>query len=205
MKIIANNISKKFEKDWIFKNLNFEFELGNNYAITGNNGSGKSTLLQCLAGYSMCTKGNVAYEENGVTIEVIHHHKYISIAAPYLELVEEMTAIELLNFHHQFKPFYNNITFHEILAIVNLQQAVNKQIKNFSSGMKQRLKLAQAIFSNTPILFLDEPCSNLDEQGIALYHQLIQNYCSNKLIVICSNDTQEYSFCKHILNIQQFK
>jgi ABC-type multidrug transport system ATPase subunit len=205
MKIIASNIAKKFDKDWIFKNLNVEFCLGNNYAITGNNGSGKSTLLQCIAGFSMCTKGNIIFEQNGSKIEEINHHKFISIAAPYLELVEEMTALELLQFHHQFKPFYPQITFQEILQKVNLQSAANKQIKNFSSGMKQRLKLAQAIFSNSPILLLDEPCSNLDEQGIQLYHQLIQHYCSEKLIIVCSNDAQEYSFCQHTLNIQQFK
>ncbi len=116
-----------------------------------------------------------------------------------------MTGLELLQFHHQFKPFINTLNFEQILQNVQLKNAANKLIKNYSSGMKQRLKLAQAIFSNTPILLLDEPCSNLDEHGIALYHQLIQQYCTQKLIIICSNDPQEYSFCTHKINMQDFK
>lgn len=205
MKIAVQNISKKFEKDWIFKNLSIDFIVGNKYAITGNNGSGKSTLLQCIAGYTMCTKGKIIMECDEGIIEEINHYKYLSIAAPYLELIEEMTGLELLSFHHKFKPLNSNFSFLEILENVQLQNAANKLIKNYSSGMKQRLKLAQAIFSNAPILLLDEPCSNLDEQGIALYHNLINKYCFNKLIIICSNDTQEYSYCNEVLNMQQFK
>lgn len=205
MKIITAEISKKFDKDWIFKNLSITFTLGNNYAIVGNNGSGKSTLLQSIAGYTLCTKGKIIFENQNTIINPINHHQYLSIAAPYLELIEEMTGLELLQFHHQFKPFINTLNFEQILQNVQLKNAANKLIKNYSSGMKQRLKLAQAIFSNTPILLLDEPCSNLDEHGIALYHQLIQQYCTQKLIIICSNDPQEYSFCTHKINMQDFK
>ena len=132
-------------------------------------------------------------------------YQYISIAAPYLELVEEMTAKEMLHFHAQFKPLINSVSIDEILQTVGLQNATNKQIRYYSSGMKQRLKLAQAFFSNTPILLLDEPTTNLDADGIALYHQLISNYTKGKLVIVSSNDKQEYEFCEEVVRIGAYK
>ncbi len=88
---------------------------------------------------------------------------------------------------------------------VGLQNATNKQIRYYSSGMKQRLKLAQAFFSNTPILLLDEPTTNLDADGIALYHQLIKNYTADKLVIVSSNDKQEYEFCEEVIGIGEYK
>jgi ABC-type multidrug transport system ATPase subunit len=114
-----------------------------------------------------------------------------------------MTAIEMLRFHSTFKQLI--LPAAEILQIVNLQASANKQIRYYSSGMKQRLKLALAFFSKTPILLLDEPTTNLDEDGIALYHQLIKNYTTNKLVIVCSNDKQEYSFCEEVLEVGRYK
>lgn len=133
-------------------------------------------------------------------------YKNFSIVAPYLELVEEMTALEFLNFHGKFKPFFPDITVPQILDEVELPaSAYNKQIRYFSSGMKQRIKLAQAIFSNVPVLLLDEPCTNLDKNGYSLYHRLIDTYCKEKIIIISSNDEGEYNFCTDLINIQDYK
>lgn len=130
-------------------------------------------------------------------------YQRIAIAAPYLELVEEMSAQEMLNFHAGFKQLLLPIT--EILQIVGLEKAVHKQIRYYSSGMKQRLKLAQAFFSNTPVLLLDEPTTNLDTDGIALYHKLIDSYSAGKLVIVSSNDTQEYDFCGEVIKIGDYK
>jgi ABC-type multidrug transport system ATPase subunit len=205
MQIELKNIGKKYNKDWLFQHLNYTFDIGESYAITGFNGSGKSTLLQIIAGFIIPTEGEI------VNNKMVNGHweignadiqfKNISLAAPYLELIEEMTATEFLHFHLQFKTYINNISIQEILDIVQLSKAANKQIRYFSSGMKQRLKLAQAFFSNTTILLLDEPCSNLDKQGISLYHQLIQDYIKNRLVIICSNDEVEYSFCNQKISL----
>jgi ABC-type multidrug transport system ATPase subunit len=132
-------------------------------------------------------------------------YQHLSIAAPYLELVEEMTATEALQFHAAFKPLLSGISIKEILEIVGLKAAANKQIRFYSSGMKQRMKLAQAIFSDVPILLLDEPCTNLDAVGYALYHQLIKDYCAEKLVIVCSNDIQEFDFCTEKLDIMDYK
>lgn len=130
-------------------------------------------------------------------------YKYLSIAAPYLELIEEMTATEFLSFHSKFKSLTTAIP--SILEETGLAKAAAKQIRYFSSGMKQRLKLAQAFFSDTPVLLLDEPTTNLDAEGIALYQSLIQKFGAGRLVIISSNDEQEYGFCKEVIRIGDYK
>jgi ABC-type multidrug transport system ATPase subunit len=203
MHLTATNIGKRFNREWIFRGVNYAFSAGNAYAITGPNGSGKSTLLQVLAGATMQSEGAMSATLNGKPIPAEKLFLYLGIAAPYLELIEEMTALEFLQFHTHFKPL--SITNNEALEKVGLAAAAQKQIRYFSSGMKQRLKLAQAIFSKAPILFLDEPCTNLDAEGIALYQQLIAEFGAGKLILVSSNDKQEYGFCKEVLQIGAYK
>lgn len=199
--ISLTNAGKRFNKDWIFKDLNFQFEHANHYALIGNNGSGKSTLLQIIAGYSTLSKGTIDWG----LFDTHSIFQQISIAAPYLELIEEFTTLEQFEFHAKFKQINTQLTYPQIIDLIGLKHATNKQIRHFSSGMKQRLKLALAIFSVTPILLLDEPCSNLDKEGYALYHHLISNYALDKLIIVGSNDPQEYSFCKQQINLMDYK
>lgn len=203
MEIQLEQAGKRFNRDWIFRKLSYTFQSGNAYAITGANGSGKSTLLQVIAGSTNPSEGKVQYSINNEQCSTENIYSHISIAAPYLDVIEEMTAAEFLQFHSSFKPL--NLSVEEIIGIVQLEKAANKQIRYYSSGMKQRIKLAQAVFSNTPILLLDEPCTNLDKVGYTLYHQLIANYCSNKLVIVCSNDENEIDFCKERLNIMDWK
>lgn len=208
MQIILNNTGKRYNREWIFRHCSYTFTTGKSYAITGSNGSGKSTLLQVIAGATLHNEGVIEYRttDNGPqTTDEQHHYQYISIAAPYLELIEEMTAKEMLEFHSKFKPLIELLSIDEMLKIVGLEKAVNKQIRYFSSGMKQRLKLAQAFFSNTPVLLLDEPTTNLDSDGIALYQSLISNYTKDKLAIVSSNVKEEYDFCEEIISIADYK
>ena len=110
-----------------------------------------------------------------------------------------------LEFHRGFKPFIKGITAELIISILGLEKAIHKQIRNYSSGMKQRVKLAQCIFSDTAIVLLDEPCTNLDTEGIALYHSLINDHSTGRLVVVSSNDEVEYSFCTQGLSISDYK
>jgi len=132
-------------------------------------------------------------------------YKQVSLCAPYLEVVEEMTLKEFLEFHHHFKPLLSSVSIDNIILTIGLQDAINKQIRYYSSGMKQRVKLAQAIFSDTPFLLLDEPCTNLDTTGIELYHELINKYCNSRLVIVSSNDEVEYRFCHERINITDHK
>jgi ABC-type multidrug transport system ATPase subunit len=222
MKILLTDVGKRFNRDWIFRHLTYEFSSSISYAITGPNGSGKSTLLQLIAGAIEASEGSMKYEilsakpdSNHDDLKSTNHYtnrsgskeifQQISLAAPYLELVEEMTAFEFLEFHHNFKPILAGEDTTSALYHVGLESARNKQVRYFSSGMKQRLKLGQAIFSDTPVLLLDEPCTNLDEAGIHLYHQLINKYCVNRLVIVSSNDSVEYDFCKNRISVTDYK
>jgi ABC-type multidrug transport system ATPase subunit len=201
MQITLQSLSKRYNHNWIFKNLSYTFTQNNRYAITGNNGSGKSTLLQIIAGAVTYNSGQISYQINNQTNPQITPQQF-SIAAPYLEVVEEFTAHEQLQFNSAFKPLTQNTA--QVLAAVGLANAANKQIRYFSSGMKQRLKLAQAFFCQSPVLLLDEPTANLDADGIQLYHNLLAQ-TTNKLVIICSNDATEYQSCNQILHITNYK
>jgi ABC-type multidrug transport system ATPase subunit len=226
MKITLIDAGKRFNRDWIFRHFHYEFSSRYHYAITGPNGSGKSTLLQVIAGAIGISEGSIRYEQ-GLTsapasalasastpapasgpvpeIPADQAYQYFSLSAPYLELIEEMTATEFLHFHHSFKPFLPSLSLPAIIDAVGLESAAHKQIRFFSSGMKQRIKLAQALFSDTPVLLLDEPTTNLDAEGIALYQRLIREYSAARLVIVSSNDPQEYDFCDKVINITEFK
>ena len=203
MKISLHDAGKRYNREWIFRHISFEFSPGIKYAITGANGSGKSTLLQVIAGAVLQSEGKVIFTTASKPDVVPEAYKQLAVAAPYLELIEEMTATEFLMFHSKFKPLIRDSA--SILEEMDLALSASKQIRYFSSGMKQRLKLAQAFFSETPVLLLDEPTTNLDANGIALYHSLINKYTDDRLVIVSSNDEQEYGFCREIIRIEEYK
>ena len=205
MQISLSDTGKRFNREWIFRNVNYEFVSGKSYAITGPNGSGKSTLLQVIAGSIAASEGKIDYQVRGKTVEPEKVFRHVAIAAPYEEVVEEMTLTEFIQFHKKFKPLLAGFAISEVINRVGLRIAATKQIRYFSSGMKQRVKLAQAFFSDTPCLLLDEPCTNLDTEGIAMYQRLIADFAGDRLVIVSSNDPQEYGFCEQELSILSFK
>lgn len=227
MTISLSDAGKRYNRDWIFRHLTYTFNSGNSYAITGPNGSGKSTLLQAIGGAVGLSEGTLVVSRESLVVsrqssvvnqksEVLSSgfqvsgdhedlYRHIAIAAPYLEVIEEMTATEFLEFHQTFKSLSPTLSIKEIIAVIGLETASHKQIRYYSSGMKQRVKLAQAIFSDVPVILLDEPCTNLDSSGIALYQQLINDYCKDRLVIVSSNDEAEYGFCKERINITNYK
>ena len=204
MEISLNNIGRRFNKEWIFKNINYNFKQGQKYAILGPNGSGKSTLLSVLLGSLTPSEGEISYT-NPTEIRVEQVYQYISFAAPYLDLVEEFTLQETIDFHFQFKAYADGLSASSVLSLLGLEKSQDKALKHFSSGMKQRTKLALACCTNTPILLLDEPTSNLDVQGIDWYLALIEKFADNKMVIVGSNQAHEYNFCEHQLSISDYK
>lgn len=206
MKITLQQVSKRFQQHWIFKNISYDFVQGNGYALLGANGSGKSTLLRVIAGMQSASKGKVLFtDDKGAAVTANYIFSKIGFSAPGQEIVEELTMKEFLNFHFSFKRPLNNLRIDDIINLTGLQAAADKPIGDYSSGMKQRVKLAQAIFADTPILMLDEPCTNLDLQGVDQYHQWIEAYAKDRLILVASNDEREYFFCKEKITLENFK
>lgn len=203
--ISLNAVSKRFDRDWIFREINYHFTSGNTYAILGPNGSGKSTLIQILTGNYSPTKGEVEYRLEGKKIEVEFIFQYVALCAPYLQLIEEFTLAELVEFHFKFKKMLNGFSVRQLFEHLELDEKSEKQVKNFSSGMKQRVKLGLALFSDVPVLFLDEPATNLDISGIKWYKQLLKETLKDRLLVISSNREDEYDICEEQLNILDYK
>jgi ABC-type multidrug transport system ATPase subunit len=205
MTITLQNIGRRFNRDWIFRGVDYSFNSGESYAILGPNGSGKSTLLQVLNGSLSPSEGSINYSFEGKTINAEDIFKHLSLAAPYLELIEEFTLAEMVDFHFKFKSYKAGMDKSLVIELLGMGNNKNKLIKYFSSGMKQRLKLALAFCADTPILMLDEPTSNLDKQGVAWYIGLVRQFAVNRLTLICSNQEQEYGFCGHRLDITGYK
>jgi len=203
--ISLQNIGRRFNRDWIFRGIDYTFNSGNSYAVLGPNGSGKSTLLQVLNGSLSPSVGNINYTFEDKTIAIDEVYKYLSLAAPYLELIEEFSLSEVIDFHFRFKSYKRGIDKNAVMDLLAMQDNRNKLIRYFSSGMKQRLKLALAFCSDTPMLMLDEPTSNLDSQGVDWYLSLVQQFAANRLTIICSNQEHEYGFCNKRLNIVDYK
>ena len=205
MKISLQNIGRRFNRDWIFRGIDFTFTSGKIYAVLGPNGSGKSTLLQVLNGSLSPSAGDISYFYEDKPVEIDKVYQHLSLAAPYLELIEEFSLSEVIDFHFKFKPYKAGINKNEVIELLAMPGSKNKLIKYFSSGMKQRLKLALAFCADTPMLMLDEPTSNLDTQGVDWYLSLVQKFAQNRLTIICSNQEHEYSFCDERLNIVDYK
>ena len=205
MKITLENIGRRFNQEWIFRGIDHTFEDNNAYAILGPNGSGKSTLLQVLSGSLVPSEGKITYTFNDIPVHVEAAYTHLSLAAPYLELIEDLTLDEMVAFHFKFKRYAAGLDKDAVIALLGLQGSRHKLLKYFSSGMKQRTKLALAFCSDTPMLMLDEPTSNLDTQGVDWYLGLVETYAANRLTIICSNQAHEYAFCKQQLNIIDYK
>ncbi len=205
MKISLKDTSKRFQRHWIFRNLSYDFTAPTAYAVLGPNGSGKSTLLRIISGMQTPSLGKVEFTYNDKLIENNKAFEHISFSAPGQEIVEELTLREFLDFHFSFKKPLNGFTVADIIKETGLTSAADKPIGDYSSGMKQRVKLVQAIFSDTKVLLLDEPCTNLDQQGVEQYRDWMDKYGKDRLVIVASNDVREYYFCKEQIVIEDYK
>ena len=209
MHLELTGLGKRFNRHWIFRKLDFTFEAGKKYAITGPNGSGKSTLLQVIAGTAQASEGKISSRVTGfdgeTTVAPEDFFRHIGLAAPYLELIEELTLTEFLDFHFSLKPALEGFNTALVIEYIGLTSARNRAIRLFSSGMKQRVKLAQAFFAKSPLLLLDEPTTNFDVQGILLYHKMVAELAKDRTLLICSNEANEIDFCEKRLLITDYK
>lgn len=205
LKIQVQVASKRFQYEWIFKNLSLELNSGDSLAITGGNGSGKSTLLKCISGAVPLSSGKLSYFLYTNPLAESEWYTALSLATPYMELPEEFTLKEAIEFHFKFKKPHLGLSPKEITEILYLETHQNKPVSQFSSGMKQRVKLGLAVLSDVPLILLDEPTSNLDKRGIQWYLDLIQTYTNDRMVIICSNEPREYEFCLQKLAMEDFK
>lgn len=191
IEVVLQDVGKKFHDKWVFRKLSHRLQASGRYAIVGPNGSGKSTLLQIMAGFISPSKGEITWKKQDKEIAAEKLYPEIAMAAPYMEVIEEYSLDELLRFHARFKNFPSMLNSNELVHVSGLESSRSRAVKYYSSGMKQRVRLSLAILTDSPLLLLDEPCTNLDQAGRRWYRRLLDEYCSNKTIVVASNHQSE--------------
>lgn len=206
MELLLTDIAKHFGREVVFRGVSVALSSGSRTAILGPNGSGKSTLLQVIGGALSATEGSIVHRHQGRVLPQEEVYRHVSIAAPYLGLYEDLSLREVLEFHVRFKPLRGGLSPADVARIAYLEKAMDKPVLHFSSGMKQRLKLALAILSDTALLLLDEPASNLDAEAIAWYRRLLREHAADRTLVIASNRQEaEHDLCTATIEIGDFK
>jgi len=206
MEIRLQHIAKSFGREVVFQGVTLSLSAGSRTAILGPNGSGKSTLLQVVGGAIIPTGGTIEHRLGERVLPQEEVYRHVSIAAPYLGLYEDLSLRQTIDFHARFKSLRKGISLGDVARIAYLEQALEKPVLHFSSGMKQRLKLALAILSDTPLLLLDEPASNLDSDAIAWYRILLQTHLEGRTLLIASNrQAVEYDLCTEQIEVDRFK
>ncbi|MDZ4708628.1 MAG: ATP-binding cassette domain-containing protein [Saprospiraceae bacterium] len=200
MEIEIDQISKRFQHGWVFKNLSHQFKSDGMYGIAGRNGSGKSTFLKIISGLLTPTSGTIRYANTTHTVLRETIYQYINIAAPYIDLIEEFTLEEMVQFHMQFRKT-NFKQAGDWIELMELKAASKRLLNHFSSGMKQRVRLALALYSPGEILILDEPTSNLDEDAKAWFFNHLELQKRHKTVLIASNEKEDFKFCSEILRL----
>lgn len=205
MTISADKVGKRFLNSWIFRDISLELKSGVTYALIGHNGSGKSTLLQILAGYLSPSEGEVIFKDQGNKVKRDDIHKFLSFCSPYTELIEELTLEEHLDFHQKFRPFVDDLDVNAVMEIMELEREWDKEVRFFSSGMKQRLKLALSILSQSGFILLDEPSTNLDQASTQWFLNLLEKYRGDRIVVIASNVEADLQLCTDRISVEQYK
>lgn len=203
---MLDNIGKQFKNTWIFRGINMSFDRNGEFVVTGPNGSGKSTLMKLTCGYSSPTEGSVSYIRDNGNIDDSEWYKHISVCSPYMELIEDYTLSEMIDFHFKFKSPLPGTAIEKLPEVMMLDKAIHKPIGSFSSGMMQRLKLGLTLFSEADLVLLDEPAMNLDKQGVEWYKEILQNQSNDRMFLIFTNHPEiESTNSNVVLDLTAFK
>jgi heme exporter protein A len=199
-------LKKTFNNRLVFNKLSFELNSGDRFVITGKNGSGKSTLIKILAGVLTETSGKLEYFVNDKKVDRENYYQVVGLVSPYLVLYDEFTAFENLSLFSKIRGMkISDEVINEILKRVGLFERRNDLVRTYSSGMKQRMKYASAILHDPLVLLLDEPTSNLDQDGKNFVDELIFNFRKDGIVIVATNETQDFKYGDKIINLDDFK
>ena len=208
LEINCDNLTKTFSGKTIFKNLSFNISSKESLTITGSNGSGKSTLIKVIANLIQASKGKISVRENKAEIPQDKWFQSTGFLSPYLNLYDELTGFENLDFFYRLRSTdakQSGEKIKHILQRVNLYEKRNELVKNYSSGMKQKLKIAFAVLNEPDILLLDEPRTNLDKAGVDLITEIAGKQREKGILIIATNDEDDKLLCDSALNIEDYK
>ena len=201
LQIVLDRVSKRFGREWVLRQLTQQYQSGSIYGIEGRNGSGKSTLLRLLAGQLSPSRGSVTFTLGGRPLPVAEVYRCVSWTGPYLEVVEELTIEEALQFHFGLKPLAAQLTVAEVLDRIELGAFRRRTLRDCSSGMRQRILLATGLYAATPLLLLDEPTVTLDRTAADWFTRELSRYAAGRLVVIASNDARDLALCRSVQSL----
>lgn len=204
MNIHLDQVSKRYGYQYILMDIQLDVKDKSIIGISGPNGSGKSTLLKLISGYLTPSEGMITYHLHGVEVSRDKVYRYCSIAAPYIDLINEYRLEELFDFHRKFKKLKVE-SFEHFYKILGYPYDVDLKWQEYSSGMQQRVKLALAVLSESQLLLLDEPTTYLDLKSKQWFHDLLDQYLSDRTTIICSNDAEDFKSCEQVLDISVWK
>jgi heme exporter protein A len=204
--VTAESVAKSFGRRLIFKDINLDYKNSGIYGIAGPNGSGKSTLVKILSGLIAPSKGKVIHSVNGKNVEHEKLHNYTGFVSPYLVLYDEFSAEENILFFSKIRGLnLDTEKSNFFLKELGLYERKNDLLKTYSSGMKQRMKFIFALVHSPFLIILDEPTSNLDNEGKDKVYRLIENYSGSNIVLIASNEENDLRLCKQIVELTNYK
>ena len=202
----ALELNKSFGRRLIFNDLKFRFDKSGVYGISGPNGSGKSTLVKIIAGILGASKGKIVHKLNNKEIaeELLHDH--IGFVSPYLVLYEEFSTYENLKLFAEIRGVkFNKERVDYLLNKFLLYKRKDDLLKTYSSGMKQRVKFIFALMHSPQLIILDEPTSNLDDEGKNSVYELVKEEGQKKIVLIASNEKHDLELCNEIVYLEKYK
>ncbi|MBK9103100.1 MAG: ATP-binding cassette domain-containing protein [Saprospiraceae bacterium] len=202
MDLSIQKLSKAFNQRPVFSELTVTIPTGSRFAITGANGSGKSTLLKIISGGLLPTKGHIRYSLAGHSVSEDALYRYVHFVAPYNTVIEELSLPELFHLHRRLGLLKAYGEYNAWAKLLEYKFHPERQIKSFSSGMKQRVKLGLALLDDRPLILLDEPGSNLDVQGKAWFFGLLDKLRPDQTLIIASNDPVEIAHCSAGISVE---
>lgn len=199
MEIKLVNVGKQYRYVWIFRHISETLRPGERWAILGPNGAGKSTLIKVLGGFLTPSEGQVVFLKDNKLLEEAPLE--LNFSAPYVDLLEELTTREMCTFHAARRPWLAGLDTEQVIRIGQFENHADKQLRYFSTGMKQRLKVTLALCTASLAVLLDEPCSNFDQRYRDWYLELVETYLQGRLLVVASNDPWDYAFCDRTMQV----
>jgi ABC-type transport system involved in cytochrome c biogenesis ATPase subunit len=176
---------------WVFTAQSTEIPSGGHAVIRGSNGSGKSTLGRIVGGHLLPAEGHVEWTYNGTRVSAEDVLTRTMISGPDVALHPLLTIAETIAYHERFRTWWPGEDPVRELKEAGLGQFMNKSLKSLSSGMSQRVQLVLALMSDSDLVVLDEPCANLDKDGVKWYRELLARTAQRTTTVVCSNHHEE--------------
>jgi heme exporter protein A len=202
----VHSLQKSFGRRLVFEGITFNLNKPGVFGISGPNGSGKSTLVKILSGINSPSKGQVIHSLNSKQIVSEKLHNFIGFVSPYLVLYDEFTALENLNYFSKIRKVeFNTNKVETLFDQFLLSSRKDDFVKAYSSGMKQRLKFIFALMHSPQFIFLDEPTSNLDDEGKQTVYNLIESESKKAIVIVASNEKQDLARCTEALDLNDYK